>query len=73
MGLTGVEEDHGLQADVLLPLELQLAEARGGCQQHVEDLHDALHALALLPESRPGENGGATRVNVGNMKDRRMK
>lgn len=47
--LTGVEEDHGLQTDVLLPLKLQLTKARGGCQQHVEDLHDALHALALLP------------------------
>lgn len=47
--LTGVEEDHGLQADVLLPLKLQLTKARGACQQHVENLHDAFHTLSLLP------------------------
>lgn len=47
--LTGVEEDHGLQTDVLLPLKLQLTKSRSGCQQHVENLHDALHTLSLLP------------------------
>lgn len=47
--LTGVEEDHGLQTHVLLPLKLQLTETGGGCQQHVKDLHDALHTLTLLP------------------------
>lgn len=50
--LTGVQEDHGFQTDVLLPLKLQLSKARGGCQQHVEDLHDALHTLTLLPGER---------------------
>lgn len=48
--LTGVEQDHGLQAHVLLPLKLELTEPRGRRQQHVEDLHDALHTLTLLPE-----------------------
>lgn len=47
--LTGVEEDHGFQTDVLLPLKLQLTKSRSGCQQHVENLHDALHTLSLLP------------------------
>lgn len=48
--LTGVEEDHGLQTDVLLPLKLQLTKPRGGSQQHVEYLHDALNTLSLLPK-----------------------
>lgn len=47
--LTGVEEDHGLQTHVLLPLQLELTKPRGGSKQHVEDLHDALHTLSLLP------------------------
>ncbi len=55
--LTGVEEDHGLQTDVLLPLKLQLTKPRGGCQQHVENLHDALHTLSLLPAQTERERG----------------
>jgi len=47
--LTGVEKDHGLQTDVLLPLKLEFPKPRGCCQQHVKNLHDALHTLSLLP------------------------
>lgn len=60
--LTGVEEDHGLQTDILLPLKLQLTETRGGCQQHVKDLHDALHTLALLPAEGQRRGGGVLKI-----------
>lgn len=46
--LTGVKEDHGLEADVLLPLQLELSHSGRGGYQHVEDLGEALHAAALL-------------------------
>lgn len=46
--LTGVEEDHGLEADVLLPLQLELSHSGRGGYQHIEDLGEALHAAPLL-------------------------
>lgn len=63
--LTGIEEDHGLQTDVLLPLKLQLTKPRGGCQQHVENVHDALHTLALLPAEAKREREGVKRAKEG--------
>lgn len=47
--LTGIEEDHGLEADVLLPRQLELSHSGRGGDQHVKDLHEALDAAALLP------------------------
>ena len=46
--LTGVEEDHGFEADELLPLQFELSHSGRGGQQHVEDLHETLHTGALL-------------------------
>lgn len=69
--LTGVEEDHGLQADVLLSLQLQLAEPRGGCQQHVENLHDALHTLSLLPKQTEREEVKKNKMEWSEQKDKK--
>ena len=46
--LTGVEEDHGLEADVLLSLQLELSYSGRGGDQHIKDLHEALDTAALL-------------------------
>lgn len=46
--LTGVKEDHGLEADVLLPLQLELSHPRRGGYQHIKDLGEALHAAPLF-------------------------
>lgn len=46
--LTGVEEDHGLEADVLLPLEFELSHPGRGSYQHIKDLHEALDAAPLI-------------------------
>lgn len=46
--LTGVKEDHGLEADVLLPLELELSHSGRGSYQHIKDLHKALDAAPLF-------------------------
>lgn len=46
--LTGVEEDHSLEADVLLPLELELSHSGRGSYQHIKDLHEALDAAPLF-------------------------
>lgn len=69
--LTGVEEDHGLQADVLLSLQLQLTEPRGGCQQHVENLHDALHTLSLLPKQTEREEVKKNKMEWSEQKDKK--
>lgn len=68
--LTVVKENHCLQTDVLLPLKLQLTKPRGGCQQHVENLHDALHTLSLLPAETQTETEGETE-NIGKKKSER--
>ena len=46
--LTGVEEDHGLEADVLLPLQLELSHSGRGSDEHIEDLGEALDAAPLF-------------------------
>lgn len=46
--LTGVKEDHGLETNVLLPLQIELSDSGRGSDQHVEDLHEALDTTALL-------------------------
>lgn len=46
--LTGVEKDHGLEADVLLPLQLELSHSGRGGYEHIKDLGEALHAAPLL-------------------------
>lgn len=53
--LTRVEQNDGFQAHKLLGLQLERAEAGGGGQQHVEDLHHPLHAVALVPVEGEGE------------------
>ena len=46
--LTGVKEDHGLEADVLPPSQFELSHPGCGSDQHVKDLHEALHAAPLF-------------------------
>lgn len=57
--LTGVKEDHGLEADVLLPLQLELSDSGRGSDQHVEDLHEALDTTAFLSATHRHGYGGA--------------
>lgn len=46
--LTGVKEDHGLEADVLLPLQLELSHSWCGGYQHIKDLQEALHTAPFF-------------------------
>lgn len=46
--LTGVKEDHGLEADVLLSLQLELSHPGCGGYEHIKDLHEALDTAPLF-------------------------
>lgn len=50
--LTGVKEDHGLEADKLLPLQLEFSHPGCGGYEHVEDFRKALDAAALFPATQ---------------------
>lgn len=50
--LTGVKEDHGLEADIFLPLQLELSQSGCGSYQHVKDLSEALDTAPLLPATK---------------------
>lgn len=62
--LTGVEKDHGFEADVLLLLQLQLSEPGGGSQQHVEDFHEALNTAPLLSAQRKHTHRQAQNIST---------
>ena len=47
--LTGIEEDHCLDTQILLVLQFQLSEPRGHGQEHIKDLQNSLYAFPLIP------------------------
>lgn len=47
--LTGIEEDHCLDTQVLLVLQFQLSEPRGHGQEHIKDLQNSLYTFPLIP------------------------